>query len=192
MFGRGVLTLRPTTVGEAIEVATPANSPTNATLNIENDEIQAFATGFSRIVIGHQDGTHAAALAGVVRIGAINAADQATFRDPLEVYGGSITVEDYSSATYTLRVAGDLRLDAVTDITLRNQVEARSTGGLDDIVLYAAQGAITQANVSDDGALAEPLRAAHLDAHAATGISLLYTELTSVSADNTAAAPARW
>lgn len=185
VIGTGIMTLRPTTVGLAIEVGSPPNGQSADTLNIDNSEIATFADGFSKIVIGHQTGAHATATAGDVRIGAIGTVEQPTLRENLEVYGGSITVEDYSSPTlnYTLLVNGSIKLDAVDDITLYNQVEARN-GMLQNIVLYSESGAIIQANALADGVPSEVLRGASLDARAALGINLLFTELVSVTATN--------
>ncbi|RYY97996.1 MAG: hypothetical protein EOO24_19065, partial [Comamonadaceae bacterium] len=179
IVGRGLLTLRPTTVGLAIEIGTPTDSQITNTLNIDNSELLALGGTFQRVIVGHVDGTHANAQAGAVRIGAVNFAGQSTVRSALEVYGGSITVEDYSTSAYSLRIGGDLKLDAVNDIVLRNRVEARSDTGLADIVLYSQSGAVTQADAADgDGVSGEALRGRHLDVRAATGITLQATELT--------------
>jgi hypothetical protein len=182
--GTGVLTLRPSDSAFGIELGTPPASVTANTLNIDNSEITTFADGFQRIVIGHQDGVHAKAGAGSVRLGAINALDQPTLRDPLEVYGGSITVEDYSTADYTLLVQGTIRLDAVADITIRNRVEASTGAGLADITLYSATGQVRQTDATGDTLSGEALRGAALNVRAATGISLPYTEFTDVTATN--------
>ena len=189
VIGTGTVTLRPTTLGLSIEVGSPPNSVTADTLNIDNNELATFADGFSKIIIGHQSNGHATAGAGAVRIGAIGAVEQPTLRDNLEVYGGNISVADYNSVTqnYTLLVYGSIKLDAVNDITIQNQVEARNNGVLADLTLYSASGAITQSDATGDGISGEALRGAHLDARAALGISLLYTELSSVSAQNTGA-----
>ncbi|WP_426210262.1 LEPR-XLL domain-containing protein [Massilia sp. TWP1-3-3] len=188
VVGTGTMTLRPTTVGLAIELGSPPNGNTADTLNIDNNEIATFADGFSKIIIGHQTAGHATAGAGAVRIGAIGAVEQPTLRDNVEVYGASIAVEDFSSPTlnYTLLVSGTIKLDAVGDIAIYNQVEARN-GTLQNITLYSASGAIAQVDFLDDGVGGEALRGASLDAHAALGISLVYTELGSVSAQNTGA-----
>lgn len=182
--GQGVLTLRPTLVTAGIELGTPPTSQPTGVLNISNDEIRSFAEGFSRIVVGHQAGAHAAATAGAVRIGAINALDQPTLRDPLEVYGGTITVEDFSTSDYVFQVEGAILLDARNDIVLRNRVEASLAGVLTGISLYSESGRVLQENAPLDQALAEPLRADTLTVRAATGISLGYTEVTTLNATN--------
>jgi hypothetical protein len=182
--GSGELQLRPTTVGLAIELGTPVNSVSSNTLNIDNGEILTFADGFSKIVIGHAANGHAATGTGAVRIGAINLLSQPTLRDALEVYGGSITVEDYSTPDYTLQVNGKVTLDALGAITIANQVDAIDNGVLQDITLYSSGGAVSQVNASADGLSAEVLRAAHLEVHAAAGINLGNTELASASLQN--------
>jgi hypothetical protein len=188
VVGSGVLTLRPTTVNSAIEIGTPPHSNTASTLNIDINEIQAFADGFSKIVIGHESGGHAAGNAGAVRVGAMNVAGQPMLRDSLEIYGGSIVVEDYSNPAYTLLVYGDIKLDAVNDINIYNQIEARTgISTLEDVVLYSESGAITQSNSLSDGVTSEAIRAANLDVHAAIGITLAYTEVDTLTAENSGA-----
>ena len=183
--GHGELRLRPSTVGLAIELGTPVNSVSANTLNIDNSEILTFSDGFARIVVGHEAGGHAAAGTGAVRIGAINMLSQPTLRDPLEVYGGSITVEDYSTPDYTLLVGGSIKLDAVGAINIANQVEANDGGLLQDITLYSATGLVRQIDAAGDGVTGEVLRAGHLDVHAGAGIGLGATEVASVSLANT-------
>jgi hypothetical protein len=183
VVGAGMLTLRPFTLGLAIEVGSPANSQTSNTLNIDIAEIQKFADGFSKIVIGREVGGHAEAGAGAVRIGAMNVEDQPTFRDSVEIYGGSIRVEDFNSALYTLLVYDDLKLDAENDIEIFNRIEV-GIGALNDLVLYSASGAITQADAGNDGAGSEPIRAADLNARATAGILLPFTEVGTLTALN--------
>src|SRR5690606_4732866 len=89
-----------------------------------------------------------------------------------------------------LQVTGSIRLDAVGDITIANQIQAGNPGAWQDLVLYSATGAISQADQLADGRGAEALRAAHLDVHAATGILLFATELDSVTAVNSGPAGA--
>ncbi|MEK9138282.1 MAG: hypothetical protein AAB393_14245, partial [Bacteroidota bacterium] len=142
VVGHGTMTLRPSKVGLNIELGTPPQSVTASTLNIDNNEIQAFADGFSKIVIGHASGAHASAGAGAVRVGAINNLSQPTLRDNVEIYGGSITVEDYSTPDFTLLINGNILLDAVNNININNRVEASDLGTLKNIVLYSDLGAI--------------------------------------------------
>ena len=187
--GAGVLTLRPSSVGFGIDIGSlPASTsqPSTSTLNLETSELKALADGFSRIVIGQQDGLHANAAAGNVRIGAIDALSQPTLRDPLEVYGGTVSVEDLDNPDYQLLVLGTLTLDAHGDITVANRVEANTGSGVTDITLYSDTGKVQQVDATGDLRSAEPLKAATLNVHAATGISLPFTEITSVSATNTA------
>jgi len=187
--GAGSLTLRPTTVAYGIDIGSlPASlaQPGGSTLNLETSELKALADGFSKIVIGHQDGVHANAAAGNVRIGAIDALSQPTLRDPLEVYGGTVSVEDVDNPDYQFLVQGTLKLDAHADITLANRVEANTGGAVTDVSLYADTGRIRQVDATADLRTSEPLRAATLTARAATGISLPFTELATVSATNTA------
>ncbi|QJW84637.1 hypothetical protein HK414_15950 [Ramlibacter terrae] len=168
-----------------MEIGTPANSQITNVLNIDNNELLALGGSFKSIVFGHKDGLHAAAQSGLVRIGAVNMAEQPSLRSNVEVYGSSITVEDYSRSDYTLLIGGDLKLDAVNDVTLRNRVEARSDAGLQDITLYSATGTVSQTDAAvGDGIAGEALRGDHLTVTAVTGISLLHTELNTVTAVN--------
>ena len=185
--GSGVLTLRPTTPGLAIEVGS-LGGPTINTLNLDASDLAALADGFSKIVIGHESGGHATAGAGAVRVGAA-AVPSPLLRDAVEIYGGSITVEDPFSSLDQLIVNGSIRLDAVGDIVIKGAMIAReaSGSGTSDIMLWSQSGSVTQLDSLDDNNTAsEPIRGALLTVRAATGISLPFTELGSVSATNTA------
>ncbi|NML47853.1 LEPR-XLL domain-containing protein [Ramlibacter sp. G-1-2-2] len=186
--GDGMLTLRPSNVGYGIDVGTIPNSasqPANTTLNLDSADLKALADGFSKIVIGQQDGLHANVAAGNVRIGAES--QNVLLRDPVEVYGGTIAVTDMQPSDYQLSVDGSITLDAYGDITIANRMEANLGGStLTDVTLYSATGKVAQVNDLGDNVGAEPLRAGALTVHAAGGISLPYTEITSVSATNTA------
>lgn len=185
--GSGVLTLRPTTPGNAIEVGS-MGGPTAATLNLDTAELGALADGFSRIVIGHESGGHAAAGAGAVRVGAA-VSPNPLLRDAVEIYGGSITVEDPTSSLDQLVVNGTIRLDAVNDIVIKGAVVARdaSGAGTSNMTLWSQSGSVSQVDsLFDNNTASEPIRGALLTVRAVTGISLPFTELGSVSATNTA------
>jgi len=190
VIGSGVLTLRPTTVGLGIEVGGPPLE-NSAMLNLDNAEIATFASSFSKIVIGRQEGVvgsyiagaHADDLAGTVRLGAIQTPQQYTFRSALEVYGGSIVVEDFANPAYQFLVNGNVKFDAYNAIAVYNQVEAHNA----NIVLYTETGAISQANAASnlDNLSSEPLRALDLNVHAGGGVNLPFAQVNSLTVVNT-------
>ncbi|MCA2995520.1 MAG: hypothetical protein ING97_11330, partial [Gemmatimonas sp.] len=195
--GTGVVTLRPRDLSMGIEVAQPP-SESSSLLNISNTELAALGDSFSKIVIGHQSGVTnrysavaaAAAGAGTIRLGSVQASQQYTFRDALEVYGGTITVEDLANADHVLRVQGDLKLDAsgAGGITIRNTLEASTAFNTPaNITLSASTGKILQevANPNFDNLSTEAIRAAHLVASAVTGVVLPWAQVNSLNVLNT-------
>ncbi|WP_043112631.1 hypothetical protein, partial [Pseudacidovorax intermedius] len=186
IVGTGKLWLRPTTTSLNIEVGSPINSVTNATLNINDQEVRKLADGFSTIVIGGYDSsTGHATGTGTVRIAALTTAGQPLLRDNLEVYGQNITVEDANLANQTLLVEGTVKLDAIGNIRIGNTMEARTAAGVQDIVLYSATGSVQQFDAAADGATGEALIGGRLTVTAASGINLGATQLDSVSATHT-------
>ncbi len=167
--GSGAVTLRPATLGTAIAVLSPAGAATNGVLNIESTELRAFADGFASFTIGQVGGDgHAQAGSGAVSVGANAALDGLAFRDRVSIYGGSITVVDYSDRNAVFRLgAGDaLRLDAVGDITLANEVE------VDQATLFSATGLVQQVDANADNRIGEALRTPDLLVQAVTGVNL--------------------
>lgn len=179
--GGGEVTLRPATLGLPIALLSPAGALTAGVLNLETAELRAFADGFAGFVIGHQgvDG-RAAAGTGAVSIGASTVLDSLSLFDPLAVYGGSITVVDFSNPAAMLRLGeGDaLTLEAVGDVTIGNEVEA------DALNLVSAAGRIVQTDATADNLAGEALRTLALTASAATGITLPSVEAATVQASN--------
>lgn len=118
-----------------------------------------------------------------MRIGAIQQSQQYTFRDPLEVYGNTVIVEDFDSSSYVLMVDGKINLDAYSGVTIYNQLEARDY----DIALYSATGKIWQKDPTNnlDGAASEPLRAKDLNVQAGGGIALPWAQINTLTAVNT-------
>lgn len=179
--GTGTLTLRPETLGLPIAVLSPPGATTAGVLNLESHELRALADGFALIVIGHQglDG-RAAAGTGAVTVGGSTTSDTLSLFDPVSLYGGSITVADYSDANAMLRLgAGNaLTLEAVGDITLRNEVEA------DALTLVSTAGAVRQQDATADNRSGEAVRTLELTVAAFTGISLPSVETNRVDAVN--------
>ena len=181
--GTGVLTLRATTLGQGVELGDPAFSePTR--LNLNSTDLRALVNGFSGIVVGHLSAGHAVAGAGEVRIGSLATP---LIWDDLSVFAGSIVVADAPGNTsYALRVAGEIRLDAVNNITLQNRIEA-GWQTRDDVVLYSAQGLILQSNAAGmlgDGVSSEALVADTLTVRSAAGVEMRFLDVNTVSLVN--------
>jgi len=189
VIGSSTITLRPTTLDLAIEVANPSNPGSSAhTLNLVNSDLDALADGFSQVIIGRESGGHAESHSSLVRIGAVQSLSTPTFLDNLSVYGGNITVEDSSVSTYILYVQGSINLDAYNNITLYNKVEARNATNASpyDITLYSAAGYIKQLNqlTGADDISSEALRAGRLTIRAATGVDMPWTQINTLLVDN--------
>jgi hypothetical protein len=100
--------------------------------------------------------------------------------DAVRIFGGSITVTDFSDRNAILRLGANdrLTLDAVNDITLYNEVEA------DHLTFASASGKIQQLDSNVDGRSAEALRALDLTATAATGVNLPSLEISQLDVVN--------
>ena len=199
----GILTLRPANPTLAIRVADPYTQVANALdLNYGNSGILSKVAQhqFSKIIIGYIDTDgHALSTAGTVYIGANTTATQSTFASSLEVYAGSIQVDDLQGNTglggSSFVVYGDLKFDAYLNIKMYNAVEAKTISGFTEtlrpVTLFAKTGSISQLNQADnlggDGVSNEPLRGSTLNATAALGINLIATEFDTVSLLNTGA-----
>ncbi|MFG6441642.1 LEPR-XLL domain-containing protein [Roseateles sp. LKC17W] len=179
--GSGSVTLRPATLAQGMALFSPQGAPTAATLNLDATDLRAFADGFSGFVFGHRSAGHATVGAGTVLVGASTAPDSFAMHDPVQVYGGSITVSDYSAANAILRLGSgnSLSLDARTDIAIYNEIEA------DQIQLYSATGRIAQFDAGADARSAEAVRTLSLTAVAVTGVSLPSLEVGQLDVDNT-------
>lgn len=171
--GVGNVTLRPALMSQAMAILSPQGALTNNVLNLETTELAKFADGFSSFTFGHVSGGRAVAGSGAVSLGASTGADSIGFKDSTAVYGGSIAVVDYSQPNAMLRLgAGDsLRLDAVGNISIGNEIEA------DVLTLVSTSGSIAQADFASDSRTGEALRALTLTAQAATGVSLPNVEV---------------
>ncbi|WP_310565790.1 LEPR-XLL domain-containing protein, partial [Hydrogenophaga sp.] len=193
----GVLEMRTTTLGLDIEVGDP-NAQNLASLNLTQFELDRIAAGgFGRIVLGHYTGTgsdaHAVAGQGAVRIAGSQNANQFTFHAPLEVYAGSITVEDINiAAKPSLAIKGSVKLDATGNIEIRNGLLATTDlsqpSAYQDITLYSSGGYVAQFNESrnsfKDDLLSEPIQGNRLVVRAQTGIDLFATEVNQATLVN--------
>ena len=183
--GTGTFSIRPKSSGYTMQVASPTEQPLagetggQAPLDLSNDNLRAIKTAdFGELVLGYKDGatSHAdAAQAGIVRIGAMTTA----FQKSVSVYGKSIIVSDLSlNPEMFLRVNGSLRLDAVNNIRITNEV------GADGVTLYSSAGSITQTADAFDTLTQEALRTPTLTVDAMTGISLPWVEINTLDAYN--------
>ncbi|XPV82667.1 MAG: beta strand repeat-containing protein [Halarcobacter sp.] len=179
--GAGTLTLRPTNTSYDMSISSPPLETTANTLNITATEMGTLTDGFSKIIFGHKDiDNHTKSTAvGEVRVGVI-ASNQLTFKDNVEIYGGSIKIEDYSNEYNKLIASGDITLDAINNITISNYIEAQSS----DITLYSQSGKISQINDSTDGLTSEELVSNTLTVSSQTGIDLMFTKVTTLDAQN--------
>ncbi len=173
--GQGALVLRTSTLNLPIEVAT-SNVDTGG-LDLIASDILALADGFTSITIGHETAGHTTAGAGTIRIG--SASDAVTFRDPVALFGRSIEVIDSTSPTATFVALGDVTLDAINNITIRN---AMNVAG--NLSLYSASGQITQNDDTADGLSSEPISANDLQLNALTGLRLRFLAVDSLTALN--------
>ena len=181
--GAGTITLRPTDVGRAINIASPP-ADFGAVLSISLQELDQISTNFASIIVGHDDGSgNADASAGAVRIGSATAAQQ-TFRHDLTVYGGSIVVEDFTGLpNQVLNTNSDLNLIAVGDITISNTVDADGS----DIFLESATGLVRQLQSAVDAEEEERLVADDLTVKAVTGIDLAFVDVDTLTVVNSGA-----
>lgn len=181
--GVGNVTLRPATMSQAMAILSPQGALTNNVLNLETAELAKFADGFSSFTFGHVSGGRAVAGSGAVSVGASTVLDSIGFKDATAIYGGSIAVVDYSQPNAMLRLgAGDsLRLDAVANISIGNEIEA------DALTLVSASGSVAQADFASDNRSGEALRTLTLTVEAATGVSLPNVEVQRLDVLNSGA-----
>ena len=181
--GVGNVTLRPALMSQAMAILSPQGALTSNVLNLETTELAKFADGFSSFTFGHVSGARAVAGSGAVSVGASTVLDSIGFKDSTSIFGGSITVADYSQANAMLRLgAGDsLRLDAVGNISIANEIET------DALTLVSTSGGIAQVDASFDGRVGEALRTLTLTAQAATGVSLPNVEVQRLDVLNSGA-----
>ncbi|MEI7786780.1 MAG: hypothetical protein WCK08_20510, partial [Betaproteobacteria bacterium] len=192
-----VLTLRTTTVGLGMEVGSPSQIDL-AKLDISLADLAAMAGGgFSKVVLGHVDGSgHAVANQGQLRFAGAQSTNQYSIHAPLEAYAGSIRIEDIENESDpALAIKGSVLLDATGDIEIRNRLVASTDLGqasaLKNITLYSSSGKVIQVDETrlgfSDGLSNEPLQGADLFVQAATGIDLIATEVETASLYNTGA-----
>jgi len=176
--GNGVLTLRPATLSNALEIASPSPGVAENTLNITVDDLNALTGSFATIIFGRRDGEHAQAGSGAVRVGVLVSGGY-TFTDPAQLYGGSLTVVDDAEALEVLKARDDVTIDVTGQVTILNQFTVEG-----DLTIYSASGRIVQQADDTDGDSAEALIVSSLTATAATGIELPWSKFTTIDVQN--------
>jgi hypothetical protein len=176
--GQGLVTLLPTTSTLPIAIGLAPGLATIGVLDVDGAEMSAFADGFSAFVIGVNSGGHAASTAGALQLGSRSA--NPLFLDSATLYGGSITVVDAVDPTSTLSTASaaTLKLDAYSNIEIRNETEAQ------ELTLYSATGSVRQVDDNVDGLAAEATRALKLTVRGVTGVALGSVETNTVDVTN--------
>lgn len=178
------LTMRPTNLTYDISLASPPAEQTESTLNLSSTEIFTIGTSFSKVVIGHETSSHAdPTFTGTVYIGS-KAANQNTFFSPVEIYGKAIDVKDFFNPDLKFQTKDTLILDAISDITIYNEVKAFDGSANKNITLYSRDGKIAQSANPDDNLSRESITANTLTINAETGIDLGFVTATSISATN--------
>ncbi|ANT65946.1 calcium-binding protein [Prosthecochloris sp. CIB 2401] len=178
IVGTGTVTFKPATYGLDIAIGSPAGAGTDNVLNLETDELATLHDGFSDIVIGEATDGHAIVNAGDVYIGGD---DDVLFRDDITIYGSIITVNDASDSELMLSIASGekLKLDAVSDIIIKNEIYA------DSVELYSAYGFVAQEDNTVDSLSGEAIRSLELVVTAATGVNLDSIETALLDVQNT-------
>lgn len=188
--GTGTLTMRPAhPLTTNISIGSPPAESTQTTLNITSTELFTLREGFSTIIIGHETTSHTTAgVSSIVYLGS-TAANQSTFFDPVEIYGNTIEVKDFFDSNLKFQTKNTLKLDAIHNITIYNEVKAISGSTNKDITLYSATGKIEQDDATGtndkDGLLTESVIGQKLTINAITGINLSGINAVEVFATNT-------
>ncbi|MEI7840566.1 MAG: LEPR-XLL domain-containing protein, partial [Methylococcaceae bacterium] len=183
--GTGTLTMRPTTLSNDIAIASPPAENTANTLNLSSNELITLADGFSKITIGRENTGHANATAtGTIYIGS-KAANQNTFTDALEIFGKNIEIKDYSNPDFKFQNKDTIKLDALENILIYNEVKAIDGTTNKNITLYSAGGEIKQVSNDTDALVTESIGAGDLTITSSKGIDLGWVNAVNVTATNT-------
>ena len=185
--GTGTLTMYPTTKTYDIAIASPPAENTDNTLNLSSSELVTLKAGFSKITIGREDTAtaHADLLAtGTIYIGS-KAANQNTFTDPLVIFGKNIEIKDYSNPDFKFQNKDTIKLDAVENILIYNEVKAIDGTTNKNITLYSAAGEIKQVSNDTDALVTESIGAGDLTITSSKGIDLSWVNAVNVAATNT-------
>ncbi len=148
------LTMRPRDLSTHISIGSPPAEETQNTLNITSTELFTLREGFSKIIIGNETSGHTSTgVSGIVHLGS-KAANQSTFFDAVEIYGKTIQVDDFFNPDFKFQTKNTLKLDAIDDITIKNEVKAFDGTNNKNVTIYSASGNVKQI-VNDGDALSE-------------------------------------
>lgn len=183
------LTMRPTSTSYDISIGSPPAENTQNTLNITSTELFTLREGFSKIVIGHETTSHTTAgVSSTVYLGS-KSANQSTFFDAVEIYGNKIQIDDFFNTDLKFQTKSTIKLDALSDITIKNEVKAfnSSTNLNQNISIYSGTGNVKQVANDGDTLSRESIIAADLTINVATEIDLGFVSATNISATNNSA-----
>ncbi|MDD5214001.1 MAG: LEPR-XLL domain-containing protein, partial [Methylococcales bacterium] len=183
------LTMRPTSTSYDISIGSPPAENTQNTLNITSTELFTLREGFSKIVIGHETTGHTTAgVSSTVYLGS-KSANQSTFFDAVEIYGNKIQIDDFFNTDLKFQTKSTIKLDALSDITIKNEVKAfnSSTNLNQNISIYSGTGNVKQVANDGDTLSRESIIAADLTINVATEIDLGFVSATTISATNNSA-----
>ena len=134
IVGQGTLTLRPTTEAVSIDVGSPSGG--TGTLSLSDADLAALEDGFTTIVIGYDADAGHSIVFGT-----------ATFKDPVEVYAGAVTIQGdvrgVESALLNART-GNITVDT-GELRIDNE-EVNDVWGDASITFAAAAGNIVLTN----------------------------------------------
>lgn len=185
------LTMRPTnTALTNISIGSPPAENTLNTLNITSTELFTLREGFSKIIIGNTTTTGGvthttAGISSAVYLGS-KAANQSTFFDAVEIYGNTIQVADFFNPDFKFQTKSTLKLDAINNITIENEVKAfnGSTSLNKDITIYSELGSVKQVANDGDALSRESITAATLATDVATETDLGFINAANLSITN--------
>jgi hypothetical protein len=181
------LTMRPTSTAYDISIGSPPAENTQNTLNITSTELFTLREGFSKIVIGNVDAVtgHSASVTSSVYLGS-KAANQNTFFDAVEIYGKTIQIDDFFNPDFKFQTKSTLKLDAINDITIKNEVKAynSSTNLNQNVTIYSESGNVKQVVNDGDALLRESITAAILTVDVSTETDLGFVNAASISITN--------
>jgi hypothetical protein len=184
-----LITMRPTLTSYDISIGSPPAENTQNTLNITSSELFTLREGFSKIVIGHETAGHTTTgVLSAVYLGS-KAANQSTFFDAVEIYGNKIQIDDFFNPDFKFQTKSTLKLDAISDITIKNEVKAfnNSTNLNQDISIYSESGSVKQVANDGDALSRESIIAANLTVDVATETDLGFVNAATLSLTNDSA-----
>ncbi|MGQ4647306.1 CHAT domain-containing protein [Lyngbya aestuarii] len=131
--GNGILELQPLDPNLDITLGGTTN---DASLNLDTDELNKLAAGFSQINLGNPDST-----------GTITLNNDTTFNNPVNIAGGSTLVGPNQNTTWNITGNNQGNLNGLTF----NNIEKLTGGNSDDTFAFSDGGAISGAIAGNSG-----------------------------------------